>query len=34
MLSTLVSGLGRCIQLNYYRTLVAIEKVSKSLSGP
>jgi len=34
MFSTLVSGLGLCIQPHYYRTLMAIEKVSYSRSGP
>jgi len=33
MLSTLVSGLGHCVQPTY-QTLVAIEEVSKSRSGP
>jgi len=33
MFSTLVSGLGHCIQ-SLYRALVAIEEVSPSRSGP
>jgi len=34
MFSNSVSGLGRCIQPNYYRTLAAIEKVCKVGVGP
>jgi len=34
MFSTLVSEIGHCIQPNHYRTLVAIEEVSWSRSGP
>jgi len=34
MFATSVSGMGYCIQPNYYRTPVAIEEVSQNRSGP